>query len=571
METNRLSSDGTARHADARWLRDLVLLVVFLGLLFGFALGNRALWTPDEGRYVEIPREMVVSGDYVTPRLNGVKYFEKPVLFYWLEAGAIRAFGISEWSTRLWPVLFSVLGCLAVYIAGRRLFDRRAGLLAATVLATTPLYYVLGRVITLDMVVSVLLTLALLAFLVGVREPPGPVRRWYLWSFYVLAALATLTKGLIGIVIPAMIIGAWIILLWDWGLLLRIYLPTGLLLFLAVAAPWHILAARANPEFAYFYFVHEHFLRYLTKVHRRYQPLWFFVPVLIAGMYPWTMFLIQGIRRALPANWRDRRLQREPLFLLLWAVLVLVFFSISDSKLIPYVLPVLPPLALLIGRYLSQEWDRSDARHWRWAFGAMLAVGPVFAVTLLAAAGNMPDHPAVADAVKTLGGWFYAIVGALFMLGVVPFAVGWRHHRAGIIVTTLSSAIFLVVLTLSLPTLDAEYSVKELALKLRERLKPTDEVMSYDAYYQDLPVYLERRITVVNWQGELKFGTQVEDASGWMIQDGEFLKRWLAPERAYLFANRSDFDRLRTHVRGTFHEIAQVGDVVLATNKEDQP
>jgi len=250
----------------------MLILTLILGLLFGWGLGQRALWHPDEGRYVEIPREMTVSGDYVTPRLNGVKYFEKPVLFYWLQAGAIKVFGISESAMRLWPAAFALIGCLAVYVAGRKLYDRRTGLIAAAVLATAPLHYFLGRAITLDMALSALLTVALLAFLLGTREPPGRARRHYFWTFYACAALATLTKGLVGMVIPAMVIGAWILILNEWRLLKSIYLPSGLVLFLLVAAPWHIAAARANPEFAQFYFIHEHFQRYLTRVHDRYQP-----------------------------------------------------------------------------------------------------------------------------------------------------------------------------------------------------------------------------------------------------------------------------------------------------------
>ena len=281
MPTAESRAPAASVPRDNTWWRDIILLTLLLSLLFAIGLGRRALWEPDEGRYVEIPREMVQTGDYVTPRLNGVKYFEKPVLFYWLEAGAIRVFGIKEWSMRLWPVLFAIMGCLAVYAAGRKLYDRRTAWLAAVVLATTPLYYFLGRTVTLDMPVSSLLTLALLAFLVGTREPPGKSRRNYFWAFYAFAALATLAKGLIGLVIPAMIIGVWIMILNEWRLLKSIYLPSGLLLFLVIAAPWHIAAARDNPEFAYFYFVHEHFLRYLTKTHHRYQPPWFFIPVLM--------------------------------------------------------------------------------------------------------------------------------------------------------------------------------------------------------------------------------------------------------------------------------------------------
>src|SRR6185369_4704633 len=132
------------------WKRDLLLLTLAIGLFWGVALGARALWGPDEGRYVEIPREMVATGNYVTPRLNGVKYFEKPPLFYWLEAGALRLFGPHEGSLRLAPALFALLGILAVYVAGRRLFGRLPGLWAGIVLATTPLWFGLGEAITLD-------------------------------------------------------------------------------------------------------------------------------------------------------------------------------------------------------------------------------------------------------------------------------------------------------------------------------------------------------------------------------------------------------------------------------------
>ncbi len=566
------SQTRTSTASVPAWWRDILLMTVLLSLVFGFALGHRALWHPDEGRYVEIPREMVQSGDYVTPRLNGVKYFEKPVLFYWLQAGAIKVFGLKEWSMRLWSVLFAITGCLAVYAAGRRLHDRRTGLLAAVVLATTPLYYFLGRTVTLDMAVSSLLTLALLAFLLGTREPVGPSRRNYFWAFYAFAALATLTKGLIGIVIPAMVIGTWILILNEWRLLKSIYLPSGLFLFLLIAAPWHLAASRANPEFAHFYFIHEHFQRYLSKVHDRYQPAWFFIPVLMAGFYPWTAYLAQAFRKSLPVSWHTRQENREGLFLLLWVLLPFIFFSLSDSKLIPYILPILPPLALLTARYLAHNWVQSSPMNLRAGTWVLLALGVILALALAFLPQSTPDRPRVAEYTQVFGSYAWVILGSLLATAVIPFGIGFlRRPHWTIAALVITSVIFLGVTDRGFAYLDEKRSVKELALIVKPRLQPTDEVMTYREYYQDLPVYLERRITVVDWKGELRFGTEVEDVSGWMIEEPAFWQRWLGPGRVYLLTGRDNYDKLRAAGRGQFHLIAQTGSNVLLTNRTGQP
>ena len=550
----------------------MLLMTLILGLLFGWGLGQRALWHPDEGRYVEIPREMTVTGDYVTPRLNGVKYFEKPVLFYWLEAGAIKIFGISEWTMRLWPATFALIGCLAVYVAGRRLYDRRTGLIATTVLATAPLYYFLGRAITLDMALSALLTVALLAFLLGTREPPGRARRNYFWTFYACAALATLTKGLIGMVIPAMVIGAWILILNEWRLLKSIYLPSGLILFLLIAAPWHIAAARANPEFAHFYFIHEHFQRYLTKVHGRFQPAWFFIPVLLAGFYPWTAWLAQSVAKHWPVSWRARQENREGLFLLLWAGLVFLFFSFSDSKLVPYVLPALPPLALVTARYFSQHWEMPLSTGLRFGAWALLVLGIVLTLALVFVPESTPDRPRVAEYARVFGGYAWVILGSLLATALVPFVIGfWRRPLWTFVALVLTAVVFLGVVDRGFVFLDHKRSVKELALILKPRLQPGDEVMTYQEYYQDLPVYLERRITVVDWKGELRFGIEVEDVSGWMIDEPAFWRRWDGPHRAYLLTGEGNYDKLRAEGRGQFQLLAQTGSNVLLTNRTDQP
>lgn len=550
-----------------RWFEPLLLALV-LAVWFGYKLGSRALWSPDEGRYAEIPREMLATGDFLTPRLNGVKYFEKPPLVYWLEAGAIKVFGLNEWALRLWPALFALFGCLAVYFAGRALYGRRAGLFAAGALAVSPLYAFMGGILTLDMPLASELTIALCAFLVARHIPPGPSRRFMSYGFYFFAALAVLTKGLVGMVIPAMVIGAWILALWEWRLLREMYLPSGFLLFFAVAVPWHVLVAQANPEFAHFYFIHEHFERYLTTVHQRYQPYWYFVPILLLGMYPVVAFLPEALRDALHGGWRERKSHGDVWFLLLWAVLPFLFFSLSDSKLIPYVLPVWPPLALLLGRWLARVYAQ-QAGISRTAGITLLVVGVTLAAGFATLPQTMPNYRNVVRIADQLGAGLYVMAGGLLLAGAIP-CIAWFHRERKYTVAAvfIASALLVASFDMNLPRVDVGRSVKNLVMVLKPRLQPGDEVMTYNNYYQDLPVYLERRVTVVNWVGELEFGSTVEDTRDWLIDDARFRQRWNSPQTKYLLANHGDFETLRATAPGPMRLLAQTPHAVLVVNRE---
>ena len=549
------------------WGRDLILLTLLIGVLFGFMLGSRPLAVPDEGRYSEIPREMVVTGDYITPRLNGVKYFEKPPLFYWLESASIRFLGVNEWALHLWPALFALFGALMVYGAGRRLYGRRIGLIAGAVLSTSLLYYALSRVVILDMVMSGLLAAALLAFLLGTHEPPGLSRRFLLWGFYLFAALVTMTKGLIGILIPMMVIGAWILILNEWRILKTIYLPSGLLLFLIVAAPWHILVSRANPEFLKFYFIHEHVLRYLTRIHKRYEPDWYFIPILLLGLFPWTAFLVQSIRHSLPASWRERYGQRDALFLILWAALIFIFFSASSSKLIPYILPVFPPLAILIGRYLAAAWDRDDMPGIRSGYAMLLVIAVALAAAIMAVISHI-----IPLETQQFGTYLDALVLILISGTVLTWVMGQRSQRFPLAFSSLivSTVLFLMVLNAGSVFADRN-SVKGLAMVLKPRLQTGDEVVSYHGYYQDLPVYLERCVTVAGWTGELKFGNGIEDVSRWMIKEETFWQRWQGPATVYMLTTKDIYDRLCNQPQRKVYLLAQTDENVLLCNKEIRP
>lgn len=344
------------------WLVDFLFLTITLGVLFFVLLGNRPLFVPDEGRYAEIAREMAASGNFITPYLNGIEYFEKPILFYWLGAFAIKAFGVHLWAVRGINAMLALLGCLYTYFATRRLYGRRAGLFAAFLLATSPLYFVMAHMVSLDLPVTVFLCVCLTSFLLALQESLGWQRRLYLYVSAAAAALAVLTKGLIGILFPALIICVWMLLLNEWRILKRIYLPSCLFIFLCIAAPWHYLVGSAHPEFYYFYFVQQHVLRYITPDVGHYQPIWFFIPWLIVGFFPWVLFLFNAAKSALPHAWRQRHSAKIEICLLLWAVIIFAFFSFSKSKLIPYILPMFPPLAILTGRYFAMLSERPSLK-----------------------------------------------------------------------------------------------------------------------------------------------------------------------------------------------------------------
>ena len=303
-------------------------LWVLLAVLWFGTLAIRPLYKADESRYAEISREMVASGDWLTPRLNGFKYFEKPPLQYWASAVLFKVFGEHDWVARLWTALLGLAGIALTFYAANRLFGPPIGAYAAAMLAGAPLYVVLGQVNTLDMGVTFFLSAAV--FALGLGRP--------LW-FWIACALAVLSKGLIGIVLPLGTVALSIMLARDWTLVRRLRPVVGGTLFLLIAAPWFIAVSMANPEFAHFFFVQEHFQRFTTQMHQRVHPWWYFVPVLAAGFAPW----LAPLARSALVRLRER--SGTELLFWCWALVVFVFFSASGSKLPPYIVPIFPALA----------------------------------------------------------------------------------------------------------------------------------------------------------------------------------------------------------------------------------
>ncbi len=533
-----------------------VLSLLFFTAFFQF-LGHYPLIGTDEARYMEIPREMIERGDFITPTLNYVKYFEKPPLHYWCNVLAIKLFGETEFAGRFFGALWGVLGILFVYHLGRKLFGRREGVLAALILGTSIGIIVQARINITDTTLTICMTACLGCFLLAIQENEQHKGRYY-YLFYLFSALAVLAKGLIGIVLPGGVIFFFVLITRRWRLLREMRLISGIVLFLLVSAPWFIIVSMRNPEFARFFFIHEHFERFLTKVHGRYQPPWYFIPILIGVMLPWSFFIPTAIARV----WGERKQAGADirLFLFLWAAVIFTFFSLSDSKLVPYILPVYPAVALLLGTTCSAAIDR----------GLSFLKIPAFilsAVTIIMGVGCIAYPHVVSDPKITAGGGI--IMGGLLLgLGVIALINAARNKTmplfAGLAIMALLVGVF------APPTIYArmakDRASRELALLVKEKADKNALVAVFE-YEQGLPFYSHRRVIVVGDRNELDFGSRQGDHSAWFIENDTFYRLWAGPTQIFTLINLRDLEAFEKTCKPPLILLGKSGRRALIANR----
>jgi len=499
---------------------------LLLALLWFGTLGIRPLYKADESRYAEISREMVASGDWVTPRLNGFKYFEKPPLQYWTTAAFFSVLGEKDWVARLWSALIGFAGIALTLHAGNRLFGPPTGVLAAAILAGSPLYVLLGQVNTLDMSVSVFLAAAIFAFALG----------HMLW-FWAACAAAVLSKGLIGIVLPLAAIGLYMLARRDWSIVRRIRPVAGSILFLAIAAPWFIAVSMANAEFAHFFFVQEHFQRFTTKMHHRVQPAWFFVPVLVAGMAPWLVPLGRAALRV----FRERT--DAELLLWIWALVVFVFFSASGSKLPPHILPIVPALAVLAARSIT-----AGTLKWQGIAMIPVALGVALAVHRIGSGGRYADYAA----------WLVAADLALAAAAAAALYFAWRERApAALLALALGGLVCTQIGIAGHRTLSDRFSAASTVAALPMPIPPEAAVFAFDTYDHTIPWSLRRTVTMVHYRDEL--GAAVDWDKDKFIGDfASFARAWNAAPNAWAFVSVStDIERLAKGLGVEMQEVAR--------------
>ena len=521
-------------------LRVALALLALVALAVAVDGLQRRLANPDEGRYSEISREMALSGDWVTPRLDGIKYFEKPPLQYWATAAAFEAFGQSAWSARLWTALTGFLGVLFTAFAAARLFGAEAGRAAGLILGGCLMWVFMGHASSLDMGVSFFLSLAVGAFALAQRSgaPPGSRQRWMLFG-WAACALAMLSKGLIGVVLPAGAVAVYVLWQRDWRLLARLELGAGLALFLVIAAPWFILVSLKNHEFARFFFIHEHFERFLNKGHGRYQPWWYFLPLLALGLVPWTLALPGALASA--ARRRPLLAFNPQRFLLAWSVLVFVFFSVSDSKLFGYILPIFPALAMLLGDWLPRIGTRALA--WLCATAA-LGGAALAALTPLATqrlSGNLPP-----ELVAGFARWMTVAAVAIVAAGVIATVSAMRIRKgAAIAWLAIGGLAFTQLLLVGYQSLAPVYSSRQLVQGIQPALEAAKRVYFVELFDHSFLFYSKRTAIMVGDKDELDTSLTWEPGRNYLPTVEAFSRAWRRDGSAVALMSPNEYEKLR--------------------------
>ena len=473
--------------------RRLVLLLIGLCLfLFCFHLGARDLWDVDEGMHSVSARYVVESGDWVTPTYNGEAFLDKPMFFTWLVAISFSLFGYTEWAARLPAALISLLCVLVTYYLGRRMFGARTGFLGAAVLATTLLQLAMSRTVVHDIALVLFTTLALYLLWVALVDPER--RRLCFLLFYVAVAGAVLAKGPLGMVLPALVIGPFLLLTRRWGLVREMQLGWGALIVLALVSPWYLMMSLRNEGYLSYFLIEKTLGSFTSEESTHPAPWHFYIPVFLGALLPWSAFLPAAVYRAWKRLAGEKR--EAIIYLLLWFGTMFLFFSAATSKLVTYLLPLMPAVALLIGMLWAEAMTPPQPARRRLLLWSHLPV----VVLVIAGCIYVWMNPPVELEVKY--GITLPQIAALLVVITVGAGLAMGFLLAGRNRAAFGSIIGGVMAGLALfagwigPSMDPYRSTRQLALEF-DRVLPPGQPMVFHWREKDSALFYTDRDGVV--------------------------------------------------------------------------
>ena len=577
--------------------------------IFGPGLFQPSLFDDADGSHAEAGREMLTLHDWVTLHENGIRYLEKAPLPYWAMAVSFRLFGVSEWSARLAQGLGVLLLAFLLLQMGRKFLSSEAGFWAAVVCVTSFGPYLFTRILIPDLLVGLWIGLGLYFFLRGWQEQQPSVLSC--WGLAATVALNVLTKGLIGLIFPGAIVFVFLLLVGDLRHLLKMRLISSTLVFLLVAAPWHVLAALRNPPagqakgFLWFYFVNEHFLRYIGK---RYPadygtfPLLLFWGMILVWLLPWSAFLPQALRQVRLRLLKSADSRKSPeaalLLFFVWAIVILLFFSFSTRQEY-YLAPALPGFCLLLGHWLAQEaqaaYGADPARSGRISATVFLVVGVLIAALTgtLALISHAP-LPGVgladllsknSDAYVLSLGHFLDLTGSAMSMFRGPltgtalaFLIGsglsWFLRRRGSPrsanwALALMMCAFIECAHIALGVFAPVLGSKPLAVAIQHELQPGEQIVCDGEYSNASSINFYTGVQMLIFNGRINglwYGSLFPDAAPIFVDDVQLARTWAGPNKVY-FVTGADDRRAYLEKIGPVYEIAKSGGKFVFTNR----
>lgn len=439
------------------------LLLATLYLCYFHNLGVVGFVGPDEPRYAWIARDMAESGDWVTPRLYGHAWFEKPVLYYWGAALSFQRFGANEAAARFPSAFSALLATLAMAWLAYRLYGLETARWLMLLLPTTVGMIGFSHAAATDMPFSAMLTIAMVfaASIVGLtRNENSPVLSRTPWLalliFGFFLGLAVLAKGPAAIILSGGAVLLWAVFTRRWRDAFRCLHPFAIVSFCLTALPWYSLCSRRNPEFFRVFIIEHNFKRFLTPEFQHIQPFWFYLPIILVALFPWTVFLVAATRKAIKDVRTARAFHAPVLFFLSWALFTILFFSASKSKLPGYILPALPPLAILLADLVAR-YAEDDERAPRWPMLATSAAFLLVGLIILHESGKIPALLCVSPTCGVMRIWAWAIGGGA-VIGLLAAVRGGRLSLFALVLTTL---MLILEINRFLPNMDPGISARD--------------------------------------------------------------------------------------------------------------
>jgi 4-amino-4-deoxy-L-arabinose transferase-like glycosyltransferase len=561
-----------------RWLVWLMLAVCLTALFW--QLGDAALFEPDEGRNAEKAREILLLNDWVTPHEDFFPVLDKPMFFYWLIAISYKAFGLNEWAARLASVL-AALGCFAlVYRFTRIRWGPWEPLWSGLILISGVEFFILSRLVIFDMSLTFCITLALYSFFEAAHADETMRRRIYCVLMYVGLAAGTLIKGLVGLLIPGLVIFFYLLIAKRWSILRSIYLIPGAVLFLALVAPWYLMAEARNPGFLRYYLWDEHFGRFATGSFDREQPWYFFLVVLAVGFLPWSVLLPSVIKRNWSQSLDDRRI-----FLLSWSIVPLIFFSLSSSKLAHYILPIFPALSILTGTtiagmFQNRGYDVKRPLRWFWVLQSVnilyLMLGLIWPAILPA---RIRDS--LTPMAWSIAGYASICLVILSSLRWAKAAKLWQSQSTVFAVHAVGAFVFLILLTQIMVAVSQDKSAEEIARAVAAQTDPETQVVLYDTYLTGMPFYLRAQkpvwiVTHANKKKTVLGNFYVATNRAWpdtrwgkaLFDLDEFREVWERKDTSLLIiVKQKNISRMENEIGASPRRLTSVNEYVLMSNR----